>query len=96
MILLCLLFFRRDEWYREDCVFNIFIQRQYPLLMDTFTKDSKISYEQLTRYFTRIEDSKNVVKLNQVKISLNINQLIKSTQEIFNRWLFIDKNQSIR
>ena len=34
------LLYRRGEWYTEEWVLNIFISHQYPVLMDTYKKDT--------------------------------------------------------
>ena len=41
---------------------NIFIQHLYPMLTDTYKKDSTINYKQLTREnLQEIEEGQNVV-----------------------------------
>ena len=57
----------------------VFIQHQYPVLSDTYKKDSIISYKQLTREFAKnLGGSKRGIA-KRSKISPNIKQLIKST-----------------
>ena len=81
---------RREEW-----VFNIFIQHQYPVLTDIYKRHSTISYTQLTREFTRNRGGSKCCLAKLSKINLNINQFIKSTIEVFNCWLFMAMSQSI-
>ena len=81
--------------HREEWVLNIFIQYQYPVLMDTY---KKIKYNKLQTINKRIYKKLRRVKMlyrQQSKINPNIYQLIKSSIEVFNRRLFMAISQFI-
>ena len=58
---------------------NIFIQHQYPVQTEAYKIHSTISYEQLTREFTRNRGGSKCSIVKRSKINPNVNQLIKST-----------------
>ena len=62
--------------HREEWVFNIFIQHQYSVLMDTYKKHNTISYKQLTRELTRNRGRSKCCMAKQSKNSTNIHHVM--------------------
>ena len=75
---------------------DILIQHQYSVLNGFIQKrQSTVSYKQLTREFTRYRGGPKYLITKRSKISLNINQLIKSSLDVSNRRLFMAMSHSI-
>ena len=65
--------------YKEEWVFNIFIQCRYPVLTDTYKKKQNNKLQTINKRIHKILRRVKSCIAKRIKISSNINQVIKST-----------------